>query len=179
MAETGLEPPVAERTGRTRTPRARWLDLVIVVVVVSGLLVGLAIAAAPPGGLITCVRCDGKPVVTMALNATSATGADILIASAQPLQPPSKFLLNLQVGSVFGSAKWLTNSSGAPLAIRVNASTYLLAWHDADSSRTVSPGDDVSVTYPTGAAPPAAGTSLVLYLIWSDGSTIVTRSWTV
>lgn len=179
MAEIGPQSLAGEGTGPRRIPRVRWLDVVIVVVVVAGLIAGLAIAAAPPSGLITCINCDGKPVVAMYLHASSATGADVVILSAQPMQPPSKFLLNIQVGSVFGSAKWLTNTSGAPLAIRVNVSTYTLAWHDADSSHTLSAGDDISVTYPTGAAAPMAGTSVVLYLIWSNASTVETQSWTV
>ncbi len=179
MAEAGPDAAGSERRGAKGASRARWLDAVIVIAVVAGLVVVFAIAAAPQGGLYTCVNCDGKPAVALVLNGTSTAGADIRIASAAPLEPPSKFLLNLEIGTTFGSARWLPNATGALLAIRVNASTYTLAWHDADGSHTLSPGDDFSVAYPTGVAAPPPGTSLTLLLIWWDGSTLVTRSWSV
>ena len=120
-------------------------------------------------GLIGGQNPVSKPVITLQLNTKSTLSADILVTGAQPASLPTNFKVNLQVGTAFGGAAALTTAN-ANTTVTVGSDTYHVMWQNPGGSGNVVGGDHFTIWYPSGTAP-AAGTSITLLLIWTDGST--------
>jgi len=156
--------------------------LIIVLIVVILVLLPIILAAAlyaMVSGLIGGPSPTTKPAVTLVLSSNTASGADILVAGAQPAASPTNFKVNLQVGYNVGVAQAIALPEGSQAAIFVGNATYLVAWINPGGSGQVSQGDHFVVTYPTGPGAPSSGTQVTFFLLWSDGSLTSQVSFTV
>src|SRR5574337_337841 len=125
-------------------------------------------------GLIGGQNPTSKPVITAQLNTKSSTGADILVAGAQPAVGFANFKVNLQVGSTFGTAQPLLKATWSQNNVTAN---WKIVWQNPGGSGNVVGGDHFTLTYPS--TPPTVGTSITLLLIWTDGSTVASVTYQV
>jgi flagellin-like protein len=126
-------------------------------------------------GLITPVG-GNKPLVTFSAVDQSSGNATIAVAGASQSVSPSNYKVNLQVGSNTGAAIAMPTTGGAFASITINAVVYRIYWTDIGGEKTVNPGDSFRVTGNNLPLSPAA-TSYTFYLLWSDGSSIQSTTW--
>jgi archaeal type IV pilus assembly protein PilA len=135
----------------------------VLYVMVSGLLTG-------PG--------PSKPLVTFGspskVNAVTWT---ITIAGAQPSIASSNYKINFGIGTATGTAVNM-GSSGTNVTVTVTGGSPAsvgVKWTNLGGQGTVTAGDIMTIAFPSA---PTTGTSLTLYLLYSDGSQIQKATWT-
>jgi hypothetical protein len=115
-----------------------------------------------------------KPIVTF--SAVSQDGnATLSIAGASQSVAPGNYRVNLQAGPLLGTAIAMPTISGGFANVVINGTTYRIYWTDIGGEGTLSPGDIFRITG-NGVRLPVA-TEFVFYLLWSDGSSIRSASW--
>src|SRR5467141_5123722 len=128
-------------------------------------------------GLITPVG-GNKPLVTFSSVDQSSGNATIAVAGASQSVSPSNYKVNLQIGSTTGTALAMpTLGTGVNnyVTVTVGATNYRIYWTDIGGEKTVNSGDNFRVT---GAnIPLPASSQFTFYLLWSDGSSIQSTTW--
>lgn len=155
---------------------AMIIAIVLVVVVVA--TVGTsAILYVMVSGLIGPTPVTTRPVMTLSLSTSSSLDATVVVTGMVPTVSPSNLKTNVQVGTAFGTAVSLPTVSGGTATIVVGSvGSFQLTWQDAGGDALVSAGDTFHLTNP---APLAAGTTVALIFIWTDGGTVSTITWQV
>lgn len=166
------QPPTPSRLNTT-------VVLIVVVVIVAAAITAAVLYVRMMNGFSTGMG-PGKPVVTLAVAGSTATGTSLAVVSANPAVSPANYKVNLQVGTVFGSAGPAPLVAGTSTSIVVSGAIYTVTWSNPGGSGDLTRGDGFAVTYPTGADAPPGGTQMSFYLIWaSDGITVTQVSFTV
>jgi len=127
--------------------------LVIVAVVVAVLLILAVVLLTMVGGLVT----DGptRPVVSL-------TAVRIDIAGATPAEPLARFRATL----------FVNDSAAETIASLADDNTGVLRFSDRDGGGRLTGGDRFIITWVTPGR-------YELVLLWTDGSRIVGRVWTI
>jgi len=141
----------------------------VLYVMVSGLIAG-------PG--------TSKPTVAFGTPSLQAgvlyKNETIPIASASQSVGPGNYKVNLQFGSTTGTATAMPTTSGSYVTVTVGTSSYRIFWTDVGSEGTVNSPDFFRVTYWTGSSyADLPSGSYTFYLLWSDGSLIVSTPFSV
>ncbi len=135
----------------------------VLYVMVSGLITG-------PG--------PTKPLVTFGgITKVNTLTWTFSVASASTAVAPSNYKLNFAIGQFTGTATNM-GANGANTTVTVTGATpgsVGVKWTDLGGTGTVKGGDIFTISFPTPA--PASGTSLTMYLLYSDGSQIQTKAW--
>ncbi len=148
--------------------------IVVAVVVVAGSLVMAFLWYNMTSGLMTYI--PAKPVVVMAASCPTNTGADLQVAESYPAVSPAKYKINVQVGTVFGTAQPAPTAPGTPALIDVNGASYVVTWQNPGGSGNLSMGDHLTLRYPTGANAPRNDTQMTFYLLWAADGSIITQA---
>jgi len=117
-----------------------------------------------------------KPLVTFSSVDQSSGNATISVAGASQSVSPSNYKVNLQVGANTGGAVAMPTTGGTFATMTINSVVYRIYWTDIGGEKTVNPGDNFRVTGNNLPLSPAA-TSYTFYLLWSDGSSIQSTTW--
>lgn len=151
---------------------------IVLVVLVAGSIAASAILYIMVSGLIgPSPGPTSKPVMTLTISTRSSLSVTVLVTGIVPAVAPSNFKANLLVNTTYGTPVSLPTVSGGVAALSVSSvGTFLLTWQDVGGDGLVSGGDGFQLAYP---APIAAGTTMALIFIWTDGSTISTITWQV
>ncbi len=154
---------------------------VLITVIVAVLVVAFALAALYEASLPVPSRSGlAKPAVTLTVSPT-VSGEDILVAAIQPTAPPSDFRVNIEdvSAATYGTAAALPTmpygNVGVVLGTGATQVVFSLQWQNPGGSGVVSQGDHFVITA-TGAY--TSGTTYAFFLIWTDGSTLASVSWT-
>jgi len=118
---------------------------------------------------------QSKPVVTFSSVDQSSGSTTIYVSSASQAVVPSNFQLNLQVSTNTGTAVAMPPVGGLFVTMTIGGTTYRIYWTDIGGERTLNAGDYFRVAGSNAALP--AATSFTFYLLWGDGSSIQSISW--
>ena len=134
--------------------------LVIVAVLVAVLLILAVVLLTMVGGLVT----DGptRPVVSLTAEVVGATDVRIDIAGATPAEPLARFRATL----------FVNDSAAETIAPLGDDNTGVLRFSDRDGGGRLTGGDRFIITWVTPGR-------YELVLLWTDGSRIVGRVWTI
>jgi len=157
-----------------RKDEAAVSPVIATILMVAITVVLAAVLYVMVSGLITPVG-GNKPLITF--SAVSQDGnATMIVAGASQSVAAANYRLNLQVGTVTGSAIAMPTTGGNSVNVVVSGTTYRIYWTDIGGELTVNAGDNFRVTG-NGIRLPAA-TAFTFHLLWSDGSAIQTTTWT-
>jgi flagellin-like protein len=135
----------------------------VLYVMVSGLIVG-------PGA--------SKPLVTFTGTATKVNAVtwQFSVASAQPAVAATNYKVNFGIGTNIGTAVSMgaSNVNTTVTVAGATPSSVGVKWTDVGGGGAVKGGDLITIAFPSA---PATGTSLTFYLLYSDGSSIQTKTW--
>lgn len=115
-----------------------------------------------------------RPVITFGSVNVIQDGFMFSVAGASGSFAPANYKVNLQVNSTIGTAVPLALSMTIVVPAPV-AATYTIAWLDPGGERVLNAGDTFEITRSGGLQP---GTMFTFYLLWSDGTTIQTQTYT-
>src|SRR5438445_324422 len=158
-----------------RKDEAAVSPVIATILMVAITVVLAAVLYVMVSGLITPVG-GNKPLVTFAAVDQSSGNATISVAGASQSVSPSNYKVNLQVGSNTGSAVAMPTTGGLFATMTINAVVYRIYWTDIGGEKTVNQGDSFRVTGNNLPLTPAA-TSYTFYLLWSDGGSIQSTTW--
>lgn len=152
--------------------------VIVLVVFIAGSMAASAILYIMVSGLIRpSPGLTSKPVMTLAISTQSSLSATVLVTGIAPAVSPSNFKANIQVNTTYGTAVSLPTVSGGVATLSVpSVGTFLLTWQDADGDGLVSGGDRFQLTNRVAIA---AGTTMTLLFIWTDGSIVSAITWQV
>ena len=157
-----------------RKDEAAVSPVIATILMVAITVVLAAVLYVMVSGLITPVG-GNKPLVTFASVTQSSGNATIAVAGASQSVSPSNYKVNLQVGSNTGTAVPMPATGGLFATMTINAVVYRIYWTDIGGEKTVNSGDNFRVT---GAnIPLPAASQFTFYLLWSDGSSIQSSTW--
>lgn len=160
-------------------PRKDNTILIIVIVVVLVIAIPTILAGVlyiMVSGLIGQQPTPGvsKPVVTFGpTSKLNNLSWSVIVAAAAPPRSSANYRLNVEVGTNYGTAVAI-GSSGQNVTIPGLSPTPGVRWTDVGGDGAVNGGDGFTIAFD---APPAGGTALAFYLIWSDGSVISSVTW--
>lgn len=97
-------------------------------------------------------------------------------AGASQSVSPSNYRVNLQVGTMAGTAVAMPTTGGAFAVVVVGGTTYQIYWTDIGGELTVNSGENFRITG-NGVALPAAS-DFTVYLLRSNGSQVQSVVWT-
>lgn len=118
---------------------------------------------------------QSKPAMTFTSVILSSGNATIGVAGASQAVSPSNYKLTLQVVTSTGSPIIMPGAGGGFVTMAIGAATCRIYWTDIGGERTLNPGDNFRITGNNTSLP--ATTSFTFYLLWIDGSSIQTVSW--
>ncbi len=174
---SALPPPIAPP--RRASTGLTAVVVVVVVAVVAAILIIAAIFIYLSTPLIDGFG-PGRPTVALSALCGSNTSIDILVSESYPAVSPTKYIINMEVGSDFGIAQPAPATRGGSVTIDVSGGLYPVTWLSPGVSGNVSTGDHFIIPYPTGAHAPPSGAEITFYLIWAADGAIVTQvSFTV
>ncbi len=160
---------------------SRVLFAVLASVAAVAVLLFVAAIAANPYGLVGGVIPGNRPAATLTLSSQTSAGVDVMVVGMQPATPPGNFKLNVEDVSIatYGVAVGMPTSPGGLVSVSVGSgagpTVFSIQWLNPGGSGQVSQGDHFVIS-PTGSYPPGIVWSFLL--IWSDGSTLTSVSWT-
>jgi len=160
-----------------RKDEAAVSPVIATILMVAITVVLAAVLYVMVSGLITPVG-GNKPLVTFNAVTQSSGNATVSVAGASQSVSPSNYKVNLQVAGVTGSAlamPALGTGVNNYVTVTVGATNYRIYWTDIGGEKTVNSGDNFRVT---GAnIPLPAASQFTFYLLWSDGSSIQSTTW--
>ena len=160
-----------------RKDEAAVSPVIATILMVAITVVLAAVLYVMVSGLITPVG-GNKPLVTFNAVTQSSGNATVSVAGASQSVSPSNYKVNLQVAGVTGSAlamPALGTGVNNYVTVAVGATNYRIYWTDIGGEKTVNSGDNFRVT---GAnIPLPAASQFTFYLLWSDGSSIQSTTW--
>jgi archaeal type IV pilus assembly protein PilA len=159
-----------------RNDEAAVSPVIATILMVAITVVLAAVLYVMVSGLLTPVGSN-KPVLTFSSpNLTTSPGnATISVADTSQAVGPANYKVNLQVGSLTGTAIAMPTTSGAFVSITVNSIIYRVYWTDIGGGQTIKAGSQFRIS--GNNVPLTTGSNYIFYLLWSDGSQIQTSVW--
>jgi len=161
---------IIQRDEQAVSPVIATILMVAITVVLAAVLYVMV------SGLITGPGAQ-KPLVTFSgVTKVNAVTWTFSVASAQPAVAVSNYKLNFGIGTNTGSAVSM-GLNGVNTTVTVTGATPAsvgVKWTDLGGTGQVKGGDIITIAFPSA---PATGTSLTLYLLYSDGSQIQSKQW--
>ena len=159
---------------RTRTEGVSPVVAEILLVAITVVLAAAVYLMA--SGALTS-RTQQRPVVAFAPGVSfigASHNVSLMIGGVSQNLYPSNYMFNLKVGTTYGVP---TNFAASRTAanVTIGTGTYQVMWIDVDGAGTLTQGDRILVTG-NGVSLPS-GTSFVFLLLWNDGTTLTTASW--
>ncbi len=117
-----------------------------------------------------------KPVIQLTVTGPVTNGEQISISGASQNLGPANYKVNLKINLTTGSALAMPTTGGGSVSLAVAGytGTFSVMWTDIGGEGFVNQGDSFTITR-TGGLP--AGSSYTLYLLWSDGSSLTSTSF--